>query len=350
MAFDFTKTLGLVKGGLLNAEETWKNYLEANPTWQQTALVLTGPLLIVSVLLSLIFSRVIGGYSAFGYQSGWFASLIMGLIMGAIAVVIASLVFNFLAGIFKGTPNFSRAFAAVSLAAIPAWIANAVAPVIPYLGFLLAFAGGILSLVYMYRLMPLALNVPQDKRAVHFISALVLIVVVNMVMGAVLGMGGAFRESEYVADDYSDTGVMGGLARQGDLMQSAAADTYDPPADGKLRKDQVKAYIAVMQKARVLQQEFTDKVEELSADMEAKKAAGERFSLSDLGKLYTGAGSMMSASNAEMEVVKSAGGNWAEHQWVKEQLRLAQYQEGEGSGAAGYNHSLYLEFQEALSE
>jgi hypothetical protein len=204
MAFDVKKTLGLIRGGLLDAEATWKVYLAENPPWQQTAIVLTGPLLIANVLLSLVFSRLVGGYSAFGYQSGWFSSLVVGLLMGAVAVTITALVFNFLAGPFKGTSNFSRAFAAVSLAVIPAWVAGILSALIPYLGSLLALAGGILSLVYMYRLMPLALNVPQDKRAVHFVVALVLIVIVNMAIGAALGVGGAFRDSDFSPENNAD--------------------------------------------------------------------------------------------------------------------------------------------------
>lgn len=197
MPFDTKTTLELIKGGLFNAEETWKAYLEQNPPWQQTAMTLTGPLLVANVLLSLIFSRLVGGYNAFGHQSGWFTSLALGLLLGAFTVTITAIVFNFMAGIFKGTPDFSRAFAAISLAVIPGWVASAVAAIIPYLGVMLALAGGILSLVYMYRLMPMALHVPQDKRVIHFVLALAVIIICNMVMGAVLGMTGAFGGSDY---------------------------------------------------------------------------------------------------------------------------------------------------------
>jgi hypothetical protein len=355
MAFDVNKTLGLIKGGLLDAEATWKAYLEENPSWQQTAMVLTGPLLVANVLLTLIFSRLVGGYNAFGYQSGWFVSLILGLVVGSLAVIITSLVFNFLAGTFKGTPNFSRAFAAVSLAAVPAWVAGAVSALIPYLGGLLALAGGILSLVYMYRLMPLALNVPQDKRAVHFIVSLVLIIIVNIVISAVLGMGGAFRGGDYSSGidtgrAPATTGVIGEIARQGELMQAAGADTFEPPADGKLDEDQVEAYVSDMQKAHTIQEEYAEKMQKLSTEMEANKTDGKNFSLSDLRKVYSGAGSIMSANNAEMEVVKSGGGNWAEHEWVKQQLRTAHFQQGQGSEANAYNYTLHQKYEDALNE
>jgi hypothetical protein len=66
--------------------------------------------------------------------------------------------------------------------------------------------------------------------------------------------------------------------------------------------------------------------------------------------MYSGAGGFMSANNAEMEVVKSGGGNWAEHEWVKQQLRIAQIQQGEGSDANAHNYELYQEYEEQLND
>lgn len=355
MAIDINKTVALVRGGLLNAEATWKTYLEENNSWQQTAMVLTAPLLIANVVLSLIFSKLMGSQSAYGYQSSWFTGLLFGLVLGAIAVVVAAFVLNFLAGAFKGTRNFSRAFSAVSLAAIPAWVATAFSPLIPLLGVLLALAGAILSLVYLYRLMPLALNVPQEKRVLHFIVSLVAIIIVNMVLGAILGLSGAGSDSAYTSGG-NDTrapatsGVLGEFTRQGELMQAAGEDTYTPPADGKLSEDQVEQYISVLKKTRSIQEEYAQKLQKLSDDMESNQAAGKSVSLADISKAYSGVGSVVSASNAEMEVVKTGGGNWAEHEWVKQQLRTARYQQGEGSDAISHNYALYQEYREELSE
>lgn len=356
MQFDFTKTLALIKGGLVDHENTWKTYLEDCPDWRQTALVLTGPLFILNVLLSLIFSRMTGGYAVYGYQSGWFSALITGLVMGAIGFAIVVLVFNFLAGVFKGTANFSRAFAAVSLAVIPAWVAGAVAGLIPYLGFLIALAGGILSLVFLYRIMPLALDVPDDKRVIHFVVSLVAIFIINMVIGLTLGLGNAgnkYSNSEYSAKDNSggrtaSTGVVGEAVRQAELMDAASADLYDPPSDGELDEDQVEDYVSVMRKTRAVHAEYAGKMEKLAEEMKAKEAAGESPSMADLGKMYSGASGIMSVNNAEMEVVISGGSNWAEHEWVKQQLRVARIQQGEGSDAIAHNYSLYKKYQEEL--
>ena len=356
MQFDITKTLALIKGGLVDHENTWKTYLEDCPDWRQTALVLTGPLFILNVLLSLIFSRMTGGYAIYGYQGGWFSALITSLVMGALGFAIVVLVFNFLAGVFKGKTDFSRAFAAVSLAVIPAWVAGAVAGLIPYLGFLIALAGGILSLVFLYRIMPLALGVPDDKRVIHFVVSLVAVFVINMVIGLTLGLGNPgnkYSNSGYSARDNSgsrtaSTGVVGEAVRQAELMEAAGADRYEPPTDGELNEDQVEEFVSVMRKTRAVHAEYAAKMEKLSEEMKAKEAAGETPSLSDLGKMYSGAGGLMTVNNAEMEVVKSGGGNWAEHEWVKQQLRVARLQQGEGSDAIAHNYDLYIEYKEEL--
>lgn len=357
MTFDFTKTLSLVKGGLLDHQTTWNSYLGENPGWQQTALQLTGPLIIANVLLSLIFSRLVGGYSMYGYQSGWFGALISGLLMGVISFAIAVLVFNFLSGVFKGTPNFSRTFAAVTLAAIPAWVAGAVSGLIPYIGFLVSLAGGILSLLFMYRIMPLALEIPEDKRMVHYVVSLVTIIVCNMIIAFTLGLNGAARQ--FQGSDLSgsnsnrtvaSSGVVGEMARQGELIEAASADRYDPPSDGELDEDQVEEYVSVLKKTRAIHAEYEAKLEKIAAEMKEKEAAGKNPSISDLTKMYAGAGSMVGANNAEMEVVKSGGGNWAEHEWVKAQLRAAKYQQGEGSDALEHNYKLYQKYEEELND
>jgi hypothetical protein len=44
--------------------------------------------------------------------------------------------------------------------------------------------------------------------------------------------------------------------------------------------------------------------------------------------MYKGMGTAMSLNTVELETVKAGDGNWAEYQWVKEQLRNARLQRG----------------------
>lgn len=357
MSFDYMKTLKLIQGGLLDHTATWNDYLATNPGWKDTAMVLTGPLLIANIVLSLIFSRMIGGYAAYGFHSNFFVALILGLIMAAIGFVVAVFVFNFLAGTFKGKPDFSRAFAAVSLAAIPAWVAGIIGSIIPSIGWLIAFAGGILSLVFLYKILPLALEVPDEKRVMHFVVSLIGIFIINLIIGVVFGRGAMqdqintrdFARTETSSrSSASSSGVIGEMERQGKLMEAAQSDVFEPPSDGKLSEDQVETYISVMKKTAAMHKKYADEMDKMAAEMKAKEEAGETPSLSDLGKMYGGIGTAMTANNAEMEVVKTSGGNWAEHQWVKNQLRAAEIQQGEGSEALEHNFKLYEKYEDEL--
>ena len=358
MTFDFAKTLSLVKGGLLDHQATWKSYLEENPGWQQTAVVLTGPLILANVVLSIILSRMIGGFAYSGYYSNVFAALFWGLVMAALGFTIAVFVFNFLAGVFKGKSNFSRAFAAVSLAAIPAWVAGVLAALIPFVGFLIALAGGIMSLVFMYRIMPLALGVPDNKRIVHFIASLVVILILNIIVGSIVGVGAmgstvqrsVFSDGDTATRSIIGAGMIGEIERQSRLMEAATADVFAPPADGELTVAQVRDYIKVLKKTRSIHAEYAKKMQKLSDDMQAKEAAGEKATWADLTRMYSGVGTVVSAGNAEMEVVKTGQGNWAEHSWVKEQLRTARIHQGDGSDAIAHNYELYKKYEEELGD
>lgn len=352
MNFDFAKTLSLIKGGLLDYEATWNTYLEESPGWQQTLVVLTGPLLVASIVLSTLFSQLFGGFSAFAYSDNFFTALFIGLITAALGFAIAVFVFNFLSGVFKGEANFDRAFAALSLAAIPAWVAGALAPVIPFVGMLVSLAGGICSLVFMYKIIPLALRVPAEKRVVHFIASLVVTLVVNMIIASVTGIGG--MGSQMRGGSFSNSGPVKGsgmladIERQSQLMEAAGADVFTPPADGELTESQLEDYVKVLGKTRVMQEEYAAKMRKASEEMEAKKKEGESPSFSDLSTMYSGMSSVMSVNNAEMEIVKTGGGNWAEHIWIKEQLRVAKVQQGDGSDAFAHNYELYQEYQQEL--
>jgi hypothetical protein len=189
MKIDFKRTIDLVVGGLTQPQQTWTSYLGENPTWQQTLVALTGPLIVVSVVLSLLLSRMMGTMSPFGLSGSWVGALLLGLILACIGFAVTVAVFNFLAGLFGGKSDFSRAFAAVSLAAIPAWIAGIVGSAIPWLGGLIGLAGAIVSLVFLYKIMPLALAVPDNKRILHFVVSIITVLVINVVIGSVLGVG-----------------------------------------------------------------------------------------------------------------------------------------------------------------
>ena len=356
MNFDFTKTLNLIKGGLTDHQTTWENYLKDCPGWQATLISLTGPLILANIFFVVVIGRLMGGFSPYGYHSNFFTALIWGLLLACVSFLIAVFVFNFMAGVFKGKSNFDRSFAAVSMAAIPAWLAGMLAALLPsFIAFLLSLAGGILSLVFMYKIMPLALKVPDNKRVLHFIASLVIIFILNIIAGGIFGGATVATQQQGFNSDSSSSrssgsGMFGEIERQGKLMQTAEEDIYTPPEDGKLSKSQVKAYGKVATKTRSMHAEYTEKMEALGKEMEAKEARGESPSLADMSKALGGLGGALGANNAEMEIVKTGGGNWAEHSWVKTQLRTARIQQGEGSAAIEHNYKLYQKYSEEIGD
>ena len=356
MNFDFRKTLALVKGGILDREATWNNYFQDCPSWKITAIQLTAPLILANIVLGIVIGHVTGGFTPYGSYSNIFSALFWGLILAVLGFGITVSVFNFLAGTFKGKNNFSRAFAAISLAAIPSWLAGILAALLPgFFGMTIVLVGGITSLVFMYKIMPLALEVPNEKRTLHFIASLVVIIIGNMIIGGLLG-GSAMQVAPTEHFDGNGgsvvssggAGIFGEIARQGQLMEAADADSYEPPKDDKVSKKQIKAYIKVMKKTQVMHDEYAKKMEGLKKDLEEQEARGETPSLSDMSRAYSSIGSAMGANNAEMEIVKTGGGNWAEHSWVKSQLRTARIQQGDGTEAISHNYELYQKYKKEI--
>jgi MFS family permease len=194
--FDPSQTVQLIAGGLTSPRETWESWLGENPGWQRTAIQLTVPMIVSAIIIGWLLSVLLGGNFYYGYGRGVVLSLIVGLIAAAISVGVLSFVVSTLAGVFDGAANFDRAFAAVSLATIPSW-AGAALGGIPFIGWLLQLAGSIIGLVFLYKIIPLALQVPENKRVVHFVLTLVTVFVVNIILGVIFGLGAATTGGEF---------------------------------------------------------------------------------------------------------------------------------------------------------
>lgn len=185
---DPQKTIKLTTGGLTNPQATWESYLGENPSWQKTALELTVPLAFAAIVIGWLLSVLLGGFFYYGYGHGPILSLLLALVGAAISVTVLSLVVNFFAGTFGGESNFDRAFTGVSLAIIPGWAGVAVSG-LPFIGALLQLIGTIVGLVFLYKIIPLALNVPDNKRVLHFIATIITVIVIQMIVGLILGAG-----------------------------------------------------------------------------------------------------------------------------------------------------------------
>ena len=84
MSFDPAKTLDLVKMGLTDPAGAWQKHFGEGANWQDTALVLTLPLIVVYALLFALFGGFGGlGGSFFGMLFSTLLSAIIGLTLAA---------------------------------------------------------------------------------------------------------------------------------------------------------------------------------------------------------------------------------------------------------------------------
>jgi hypothetical protein len=344
--FDAGKTVALIQGGLLDHRNTWSRWLDEQPGWQLTLWRLAGPLIVLYAVLDPLFSRLMGTGLPTAFRPNLIVEMLQNLVQGTLGFAVITFVTGFLAGKMGGRTDYERAFAAVSIVSVPGVIGSIVGALIPWLGGLIMLAGGIVSLVFLYKIQPLALDVPEPERTKHFIVSLLGIFLINIVIGLTLFSGQSNRGMSGFEAGSAPAGVSGPMSefeRQGRLIEAAESDRYQPPSNGKVSETQVAALISVLQKTERLLEDRTRELDERAKAMEGK----ENISLRDIGALMGTAGRAVGAMNSEMEVVKTGGGNWAEHQWVKEQLRVARIQQ-DGSDAIEHNFALFETYREQL--
>ncbi|MDJ0748227.1 MAG: Yip1 family protein [Woeseiaceae bacterium] len=349
---DLARTFSLIRGGVFDPEKTWRDYLPEADDWQKTALLLTGPLIILSAVAAYLIGFLGSGVSLFGQFRPTIMTTIVAMISSAIAAGVVAFIVGALAGAFGGKGNFALGLAATTFAFIPGYIGQAVLWV-PWVGGLLALGLFIYSLVLLWKIIPIFLGVPDGKRTGHFILSLIgsvaAMIVLSITLGRFMGPsmpGPSFGGMPDMSSPGSsvDGGLYGGLARQGELMAAAEEDRYEPPSNGRVSKSQVREFIRVMQRTEELQQQKMKQLEELAERAEND----EEVSFRDLGAMMSGMGEAAGMQTSEIEVVKSAGGNWAEHRWVRESLRTAWIQK-DINDAVAHNYELYQEFEGELA-
>lgn len=191
--FDFNKTTRLIRGALFEPQSTWRAYSSEANSWMQTARELTLPLIVGTLILTLILSIVFNDpvFLQLGL-GGW----LFGAVFGFAGFMIVAFILAILAGVFNGNNDFDKAFAAVSLTAVPSY-AGIVLGTLPWIGMLLSLGLMIYALVLLYRIIPDYLAVPEAARVKHFVLSLVAVFVVSLLLAGVLGvsMFAAFAES-----------------------------------------------------------------------------------------------------------------------------------------------------------
>jgi hypothetical protein len=347
--FDLKRTWDLVSGALFNPEATWRSYLPEAGDWKRTAFLLTGPLIVAAAIVGYLLGFLSSGTSIFGWGRPTLLATLLQILMGGVIAGLVALIFSALAGAFRGKSSFALGLAATTLAFVPGYVGQALSA-LPWIGGLLALALLIYSLVLLWKILPIYLEVPDTNRAAHYIVSLVACIVASLVVSTVIGSmlygSGAARDLTSFQDDDGDVrgGVFGAATRQAELLAMAEEDTYKPPSDGKVTERQVQEFIRVMDRAAELRADKDQRLQEI-----AKKAdEEEQMSMSDFGQMMGGMVDIAGLQSTEIEVVKTGGGNWAEHQWVRESLRTAWIQK-DINDAVAHNYRLYQEYEENLA-
>lgn len=337
--FDLNETVRWATGVTMNPHDTARAYQATGAPWRRTFLQITLPVYVGAAIAGFILSWIFGRPFMYGSVAGAPLLFLFSFAWSLAFVFVVVFIFDFFAGVFDGKRNYDAAFAALSLAMVPAVLGGVFSP-LPWFGWLIGLAAAIYGLVLVYQFIPVFMTVPEDKRVVHFIVSLLVALVVNIVISALVAMTFAPDIADYTRDvDTSapdGSGILGNFERQADFAEQASRDTYDPPADGRLSEDQVAAYARTLQRTAELRERLSKKFE----DMEEKGGAS-------FGDIFSGVGDAVRLGTAEMEVVKTAGGNWKEHQWVKNQIETARVQQ-DSSPAVEHNYELFLEYRDEI--
>lgn len=343
------RTIELVKGALFDAEATWKSYLPEAGDWQKTAFLLTGPLIVIAGVLGYVIGFFGATASMFGFRPTLMSTLV-GIVMSAIAAGVVAFIVSALAGMFGGKASFARGLAATSLAFVPGYLGQAL-NWLPWIGTVVALGLVIYALVLLWRIIPVYLEVPEDKRTGHYImsliATLITMILISMVMRPIIApsMPDMPGFSNAASGDGAPGvgGFVGEAMRQGELMAAAEEDRYQPPSDGKLSESQVREFVRVARRAREIMEERGERIRELSE----RADNNEQLSMSEMSEMIGGATTMIGLNTVELEVVKTAGGNWAEHEWVKNSLRTA-YVQRDINETVAHNYELYQQYEDEL--
>ncbi|MBN8741590.1 MAG: hypothetical protein BGP24_17100 [Lysobacterales bacterium 69-70] len=178
---DINKLVERVKNILLTPKTEWPVIAQEQT---DVAKLYTGYIMILAAipavfgfLSSIAFSRV-----GFGLNLG---VLILSYAFSLGLVFVIALIIDALAPTFGAEKNQIQALKTVAYAYTPSWVAG-VFLIIPVLGWLIALAGGIYSLVQLYFALPHTMKSPPEKTGGYFAVVLVCAVVISWILGMIV--------------------------------------------------------------------------------------------------------------------------------------------------------------------
>ncbi|HEY0199151.1 MAG TPA: Yip1 family protein [Rhodanobacter sp.] len=178
--------------------------------------------------------------------------MLLSYVLGLALVYVMALIVNALAPTFNGQKDMVQALKTVAYAWTASWIAG-IAVIVPWLGWLIAIAGGIYAIYLLYLGLPHTMKCPPERAggytAVSIIIAIVLSWIIGVIVAGVIGtavMSGAAMSGMHIssADDGDSVTVdgdsaLGKLAAMGQRAEQASKEMDAAQKSGDTRAQSV---------------------------------------------------------------------------------------------------------------
>ncbi|HEV2680256.1 MAG TPA: Yip1 family protein [Rhodanobacter sp.] len=186
------------------------------------AIVAALPLIASFIKGSLIGTSIFGITVRTPIGMGIVGMLLYYVLTLALAYVVA-LIINALAPTFGGQKDMVQALKTVAYAWTAYWIAG-IAVIVPWLGWLIAIAGGIYSIYLLYLGLPHTMKCPAEKAGGYTAVSVIIAIVLGWVVGAIVigvvgtaAMTGASMSSMHISSSNGDNVTVDGNSALGKL-------------------------------------------------------------------------------------------------------------------------------------
>jgi hypothetical protein len=165
---------------------------------------------------------------------GGLASMILGYALSLAVVYLMALIINALAPTFAGRKDMTQALKTVAFAWTASWIAG-VGVIVPWLGFLIALAGGVYSIYLLYLGLPHTMQCPPAKAGGYTAVSVIIAIVLSWLAGMILAglfvstLGGATITGASLSSRGDDVTVdsnsaLGQLTAMGERAERASKE------------------------------------------------------------------------------------------------------------------------------
>lgn len=150
------------------------------------AIVAALPVIAQFIKTSLIGTSFLGVTVRSSFIAG-IGQMVLGYLLSLVLVYAVAWIINALAGTFGGQSNMVQALKTVAYAWTASWIAG-IAIIVPWLGILIAIAGGIYSIYLLYVGLPYTMKCPPEKAAAYTAVSVIIAIALRWIVGLILGL------------------------------------------------------------------------------------------------------------------------------------------------------------------